>query len=100
MPMETYVTLFNYTEEGLTNMTDSPARLERAKEVTQSFGGEFKSFYLTDGQYDGVYIAEYPDAKAATQALITIAQTGTVETETLRAFPEDEYREIVEGIEQ
>lgn len=99
-PVETYITLVNYTEHGIENMADSPARLERAKEVTRSFGGEFVAWYLTDGEYDGVYIAEYPDAKSATQALITVAGEGAVQTETLRAFPEDEYREIVEGIEQ
>lgn len=98
--METYITLVDYTEHGIKNMTDSPDRLERAKEVTRSFGGEFVAWYLTDGAYDGVYIAEYPDAKAATQALLTVAEEGAVKTETLRAFPEDEYEEIIEGIEQ
>jgi uncharacterized protein with GYD domain len=96
--MPTYITLVNYTQEGAANMDESPERLEQAKQVTESHGGEYKNFYLTQGQYDAVYVAEYPDAEAATQVAITVAGGGAIETETLRAFPEDEYRDLIEGL--
>lgn len=96
--MPTYLTLVNYTSEGIANIKDSPERLAAAKEVTAQFGGEFKDFYLTFGQYDAVYIVEFPDDESAAQAVLTIGQGGAVETETVRAFTEDEYRDVVAGV--
>lgn len=96
--MPTFITLINFTQEGIKHMHESPKRLERAKEVTDSLDGEFVDFYLTLGRYDAVYVAEYPDAEAAAQAAITVAGNGAVETETLRAFPEGEYRDLVDGL--
>ncbi|MFB6103181.1 MAG: GYD domain-containing protein [Haloplanus sp.] len=96
--METYISLVNYTTEGVQHMEDSPDRLEAARNVVESMGGELVEFYLTMGQYDAVAIMEMPDAESATQAGITISGAGAVRTETLRAFPEDEYRELIDGL--
>lgn len=93
--MPTYITLVNYTDEGIKHMKESPERLEKAKEVTESFGGEYRGFYLTMGEYDAVYIAEAPDAESVAKSVMTIAQAGAVETETMRAFTEEEYRDII-----
>ena len=50
------------------------------------------------GKYDEVLIVEGPsDAVAATMALSSGSQ-GNVRTETLKAFPEDEYRKIIANI--
>lgn len=97
--MPTYIVLGNYTQHGIENMADSPQRLEDAKAVTESYGGEYGAFYLTLGQYDFVYVAEFPDDESAAQAMLTVAGAGAVETETLTAFTEDEYRDVVAGLE-
>lgn len=97
--MPTYITLGNYTQHGIQNMSDSPSRLEAAKEVTTSFGGEYRSFFLTFGAYDFVYVADFPDDESAAKAMLTVAGGGAVETETLKAFTEEEYRDVVAGLE-
>lgn len=97
--MPTYITLGNYTEHGAQNMKDSPERLEAAKEVTASFGGEYRDFFLTLGQYDLVYIADFPDDESAAKAMLTVAGSGAVQTETLKAFTEDEYRDVIAGLD-
>jgi uncharacterized protein with GYD domain len=96
--MPTYISLVEYTGEGIANMKESPERLDSAKDVVESMGGEFHEFYLTMGQYDAVAVMEMPDAESATQALITIAGAGAVKTETLRAFPEAEYEDLIAGL--
>jgi len=96
--MPTFISLVNYTAEGVQNMDESPDRLDAAREVVESMGGELLEFYLTMGQYDAVAIMELPDAETATQAGITISGAGAVRTETLRAFPEAEYRDLVDGL--
>lgn len=96
--MPTYITLAHYTQEGITNIKESPARLEGVKQLAQSLGGAVKEFYLTTGQYDMVVISEGPDDETIAKMTLTIGSTGAVRTETLRAFTEDEYRKIIAGL--
>ena len=93
--MSTYVTLVKYTQRGAENMKESPSRLETAKEVFKSMGGELKSFYLAMGRYDAVVIAEGPDDETAMKLAMTIGAAGAIRTETLRVFTEDEYRKLI-----
>ncbi len=93
--MPTYVTLIKYTQKGVENMKESPARLEAAKELFKSMGGELKAFYLAMGRYDAVVIAEGPDDETATKLAMTIASAGAIRTETFRVFTEGEYRKII-----
>jgi len=58
--MATYITLLNYTEQGLKAIKESPSRLEKARQLLKSLGGELKSFYLAQGRYDAVVISEAP----------------------------------------
>jgi uncharacterized protein with GYD domain len=46
------------------------------------------------GRYDMVVITEGPD-EAMTATLLAIGSGGSVRTETLRAYPEAEYRQII-----
>ena len=50
------------------------------------------------GQYDGLVIAEFPDDERAAQAVLTLASSGNVTTETLRAYTLDEFRDIVNAM--
>lgn len=96
--MPTYVTLLNYTAQGISTIESSPNRVESAKELAEDLGGEFQAFYLTFGQYDGVAIVEFPDDETAAEYSLTIGKGGNAETETLKAFTEDEFREIAENL--
>ncbi len=96
--MPTYITLIRYTQRGIENAKESPARLEKAKQAIKAAGGEMKAFYLTMGQYDAVAISEAPSDEALTTAMLNIASAGSVRTETLRAFTEKEYRKIISSL--
>lgn len=95
--MATFVTLTNYTQRGLDMLGDleSEEFLEQTRAVVEAHGGELTDFYLTLGQYDAVVITEFPDAESGISALLETLQEGFAETETLRAFSEDESRELV-----
>ena len=93
--MSTYLLLLRYTTQGIGKIKDGPSRLEAAKKLYKDKGCNLKSFYMTLGQYDGACIIEAPDDKTMTEATIAISSQGNVSTETLRAFPEDEYRDII-----
>ena len=93
--MPTYITLINYTQKGIENMKESPKRLDTAKALFKSMGGELKAYYLAMGRYDAVVIAEGPDDETATKLALTVSSTGAVRTETFRVFTEGEYRKII-----
>ncbi|MFQ6015249.1 MAG: GYD domain-containing protein [Anaerolineae bacterium] len=96
--MATYVILVNYTQQGIQNIKESPNRLDAAKEAFRAAGAEIKAFYLVLGRYDIVVIAEAPDDETAAKLALTIGSGGAVRTETLRAFTEDEYRQIIAAL--
>ena len=96
--MPTYVVLANWTDQGIRNIKESPRRLDAAKKAIEAAGGKMIGFYLTMGKYDEVLIIEGPsDEVAATMGLITGSQ-GNIRTETLKAFSEAEYRNIIAKI--
>ena len=96
--MATYITLVRYTQKGVENMKESPARLDKAKEIFKAMGAEIKAFYLAMGQYDAVVIAEAPDDETATKLALTVGSAGAIRTETLRVYTEDEYRNIIAAL--
>ena len=96
--MATYISLIKFTHQGITTIKEGPARLDAGKETLKTFGSELKAFYLTMGSFDIVAISEAPDDAAAAKVALAIGAAGNVTTETLRAFSEDEYREIVAAL--
>jgi uncharacterized protein with GYD domain len=96
--MATYISLIKLTSQGITTIKDGPARLDAGKETLRSFGSELRAFYLTLGRFDVVTISEASDDAAAAKTALAIGSAGNVSTETLRAFTEDEYREIVAAL--
>jgi uncharacterized protein with GYD domain len=96
--MPAYVTLFNFTEQGLRNIKDSPARAKAAAQTAQSLGGRFIGVWWLLGQYDGLAIVEAPDDETATRLLVGTGMQGNVRTTTMRAFSEEEMARIVQGL--
>jgi uncharacterized protein with GYD domain len=93
--MPTYISLLQYTQQGIAAIKQGPARLDAAKQAYKKAGGELKAFYLTIGQYDAVAIAELPDDTALAKIALALGAQGNVRTETLRGFSEPEYRRII-----
>jgi uncharacterized protein with GYD domain len=60
--------------------------------------GEFKSFFLTMGDYDIVAVYEAPDDAVAARFNLQLGMLGNIRTHTLKAFPETAYREIIKSL--
>ena len=93
--MPKYISLVKYTPKGVENVKDSPNRLDAVKELCKSMDARVENFYLTMGQYDMVLIMDAPDSATVAKLILKIASQGSVSTETLPAFSEEEYREII-----
>ena len=96
--MATYIALINYTQQGIQNIKESPARFDAAKKAIQSMGADIKQVFLTMGQYDLVIIAEAPDDETMARFVLATGALGNVHTQTMRAFTEDEFRKLVAGL--
>ena len=89
--MATYLSLFNWTDQGIRTVKDSPKRLGATRKALKKLGGELKAFYMLQGHYDGVLIFDLPNEDAMTKFLLTTGSAGNVRTTTLRAFTETEF---------
>jgi uncharacterized protein with GYD domain len=94
----TYIMLANWTDQGIRNVKESPRRLDAAKQMLKDLGGEFKSLFLTMGDYDLVVVYEVPDDTAAAKFALQIGMLGNIRTRTLKAFPEDAYRQLLGSV--
>ena len=96
--MPTYVLLANWTEQGIRGVKELPRRLDTAKKALKDMGGEFKSVFLTLGDYDLVVIYEAPDDAVAARFNLQLGMLGNIRTRTMKAFPEAAYREIITSL--
>jgi uncharacterized protein with GYD domain len=90
--------LANWTDQGAQKVRDSPRRLDAAKRALADMGGEFRSFYMTLGEYDLVAVYEAPDDAVAARFTLLLGALGMVRTKTLKAFPEAAYRQIIASL--
>jgi uncharacterized protein with GYD domain len=93
--MPTYITLMRWTSQGAKNIKDSPSRVDAARKAFQAVGVTLKDFYMVTGRFDMVIISEAPGDVTLAKATLSVASHGNVQTETLRAFSEKEYRGII-----
>ena len=96
--MPTYVTLLKFTDKGIQAIKDSPKRVEAAKQMAKAAGAQIKAIYYVMGRYDAVVISEAADDETAVRLSLTGGMQGNVTSETLRAFPDDEFMKIVANL--
>ncbi len=96
MPM--YITLLNWTDQGIRNIKESPDRLDAARQAAQDARGDLGEVYMTMGAYDLVAVSTFPNDEAAATFALGTGSGGNVRSTTLKAFPESEYRRIVEAL--
>ncbi len=93
--MATFVSLVNWTEQGIKNFRDTAKRADAFAELVKKRGGSVKGIWWTLGEYDVVAVTEAPDDETATAVLLELGSLGNVRTQTLRAFDRDEIQRIV-----
>ncbi len=96
--MSKYIILFRFTQKGIENIKESPARVDAAKQLFRNMNAKVEEFYGLMGRYDTMFIVEAPDDETMVKAAASIGSLGYVQTETLRAFTEEEFRNIIEAL--
>jgi uncharacterized protein with GYD domain len=93
--MPSYITLVNFTDQGIRNFKDTTKRAQAFTEMVEKMGGKVKEIYWTMGAYDVVALTEAPDDETATAAALKVAAIGNVRTTTLRGFSMKEMDKIL-----
>ena len=96
--MPTYVMLARWTEQGIRAIDESSRRIDAAKKTLTEMGGQFRSLYMTMGGYDLVAIYDAPDDAVAARFMLLLGKTGNVRTTSLKAFPEEAFRQIIASL--
>jgi uncharacterized protein with GYD domain len=93
--MPIYVSLFKSTAEGTKGLKDTKRYFEEGEKDVREAGGKILAAYALMGQYDFIYITEFPDQKSALKVLFRTALKGRVAPETLVAVPLEEFLQSV-----
>ncbi|WP_351223078.1 GYD domain-containing protein [Streptomyces sp. NPDC002133] len=93
--MPTFVTLLNWTDQGVRGYKDTLQRAEAFAAAAQRLGAKVLSIFWTVGPYDAVAVVEAPDDETATAVLLQVGGLGNVRTTTLRAFGREEMDRII-----
>ena len=96
--MQTYVTLWKYTKDGLMDIKKTARRFELVKKIINSAGGKLVSIYGLIGEYDVITVMEMPDEKAAASAILKICSAGRITSQTMIALSSDDFLKIAKGV--
>ena len=93
--MAMFVVLSKFTDQGAKNIQNLRKFAEQNMARGERLGLKIHGWYLTQGRYDIVVIAEAPDAETMLASAAGIAGAGNNRTETLRAFTLDEVEQVL-----
>jgi uncharacterized protein with GYD domain len=93
--MATYISLLRFTEQGAKNIKKSTTRAHDFDKIVAKSGVRIVGQYWTVGSYDGVLIISSDTEEKALRCLTDLAAEGNVRTETMQAFIDTEFEQIV-----
>jgi uncharacterized protein with GYD domain len=96
--MPTYVTLMNWTDQGIRTAKQTVQRRDQANALAEKHGASIEQVYWTVGPYDLVTIIEAPDDESATAMLLELGSAGNLRTTTLRAYGREEMSGIIQRL--
>ena len=96
--MQRYVVLLKFTDTGIREVGDSPARGKKFAALAEKARVKIESVLWTLGEFDGVLQFKAPDEQTAVGLILSLHKADNVHTQMLRAFDTDEFTEILRRI--
>jgi len=93
--MPKFVVLGHISDQGAKDMKNFLTVLEQNMSRAESLGIKLHGWYMTQGHYDFVVIAEAPSDETMLKQAFGVAGTGMSRTETMRAYTVDEIRQLL-----
>jgi len=95
--MAMFISLCNFTDQGIRNVKESPKRAEAFKTMATKMGVTVKDICWTVGAYDIVVVSEGSE-EAVMSALLKVSTLGNVRSQTLRAYSASEFGKFLANI--
>ena len=93
--MAKYISLLRFTEQGAKKLKESTDRAHNFDQIAAKAGVKIEGQYWTLGACDGVLILSADSHQKVLHCLSQLASQGNVRTETMQAFIDKEFDEIV-----
>jgi uncharacterized protein with GYD domain len=93
--MATYVSLIQFTDQGIRNVKDTVKRGEAAIAAAGKMGMKIIEEFWAMGAYDIVVVVEGPNDETATAFFAQLGALGNVRSQTMRVFRKDEMKKIL-----
>jgi uncharacterized protein with GYD domain len=93
--MPTYVSLLNWTDQGIRNFKDTTRRAQDFTNAVEKAGGQVHQLLWTVGEYDIVCVVDLPDDETLTASLLQVGALGNVRTRTMRAFNAQQMEGVI-----
>ena len=93
--MPRYISLLRFTQQGAKNIQTSTDRPHNFDKIAAKAGVKIEGQYWTMGACDGVLIISADSEEKALQCLAQLTKQGNVRSETMSAFIDKEFDEIV-----
>ena len=96
--MAMYVSLLQFTEQGIRNVKDSIKRAAAATAEAEKMGVKVTDSFWTMGAYDVVLLLDAPNDETMSAFSLKIGALGNVKSQTMRAFSRKEMEGILAKI--
>ena len=93
--MAIYVSLINWTDQGIKNFRDTTKRAQDFTNLVERSGGKVHQIVWTVGEYDLVSVVEFPEDESGVAALLQVGALGNIRTNTLRGYNAQEMEGII-----
>ncbi len=93
--MAKYVSLLQFTDQGVRNVKDSVKRAAAATAEAEKMGAKVTDAFWTMGAYDVVLLLDAPDDETVSAFSLKLGSLGNVKSQTMRAFRREEMENIL-----
>ena len=96
--MAMYVSLLQFTDQGVRNVKDTSKRSEAATAEAEKMGVKIINLFWTMGAYDVVVLLDAPNDETVSAFSLKLGSLGNVKSQTMRAFRVEEMESILAKI--
>jgi uncharacterized protein with GYD domain len=98
MHMAMYISLLQFTDQGIRNVKDTVKRAAAATADAEKMGVKVTEAFWTIGAYDLVFLLDAPDDETVSAFSVKLGSLGNVKSQTMRAFRRQEMENILAKI--
>jgi len=96
--MANYVSLLQFTDQGIRSVKDTLKRAAAATAEAEKMGAKITQAFWTMGAYDLVLLVDAPDEETVSALSLKLGSLGNVKSQTMRAFERAEMERILDKI--